>query len=403
MSKAYKIVLGILVLFIGTLYFLESRIPNLVDWSETYSTRDKIPFGTYVFYEHIKNKAEVQPIRKSPYEFLSDTTVSGTYIIINDYEDMGETAQKEVLEWVSKGNTFFVSSLYSRFFKDDSLKMDYGYTRLDKKIINHPIYNFSNPKLQAIEGYTYDRDAGMRYFSSFDTINDTALGTVQLIDSQSNQNLEEINFIEIPYGKGRLLLHSSPKAFTNYFLLKKQNHEYAERILAYFDLDKPIYYDVSYDVNYGEGEGYISSPLYVILENKYLKRSYYWVLIGVVLFILFEGKRKQKVIPVIKPPQNRSYEFIQTISGLYWKEKNHTHIAHKQIKQFIDFLKKDWRISLQSVNHDKIVQLSDMSGLSEDEVKALIQLIKRLQTKTSVEKAELQELHNRIYNFKRDL
>src|SRR5699024_3622646 len=142
-------------------------------------------------------------------------------------------------------------------------------------------YEFYNEKLKTNSSYIFDRNTTVNFFEEIDTLQQTALGKINI---QKNQ--EEINFLKIPYGKGKLLLHTSPETFSNYFLLKENNHEYAEKILAYLDLEKTLNYDVYHDRNYNFPK-YYDSPLYVILGNKYLKCGYYFVLIRGFLFIFF--------------------------------------------------------------------------------------------------------------------
>src|SRR5699024_3525281 len=103
-------------------------------------------------------------------------------------------------------------------------------------------------------------------------------------------------------------------AFSNFFMLTKHNYAYAEKAMAYLNLKGKVCYDVSHDRAFTT---YYTSPLYVFLGNKYLKWGYYFILIGAILFIIFEGKRKQKAIKVIPPLRNKTYDYTRTIAGMY--------------------------------------------------------------------------------------
>ena len=53
MNKTLKIYIVFLVLLIVAIAFLNSKAPKPIDWSSTYSIKDKIPMGMYVFNKEI--------------------------------------------------------------------------------------------------------------------------------------------------------------------------------------------------------------------------------------------------------------------------------------------------------------------------------------------------------------
>ena len=65
------------------------------------------------------------------------------------------------------------------------------------------------------------------YFSKLDSSITTVLG-YQKFDS-----IKRINFVKIAHGFGTIYLHLQPIVFTNYHLLKKDNHKYASAVFSY--------------------------------------------------------------------------------------------------------------------------------------------------------------------------
>src|SRR5690625_2929256 len=402
MSKGYKMLLIGLILLLSLVIFLEAGAPDPVDWRKTYSTEDKIPFGTYIFFKTLEEQAnELQIIPKQPLEFIEDSTVYGTYMFMYEGVNFSESAQEKFLKWVEKVNTLVLSAEYSHIFDNDSLHLRFKYDIKGNDIINYPVFNFYNPELKNAEDFVFERDATLSYFNEIDSLNHLVLGWNNF--KNANQLLEpnEINFLKIPYGKGELLFHSSPQVFSNFFLLKNKNYEYLEKLFAYLDLENTIYYDVYLDPNFN-WKMFYSSPLYVILLNKYLKWGYYFLIIGAVLFILFEGKRKQKAIPVIPPLQNKSYEYIRSIAGLYLEQKNHAAIAHKKIEQFLDYIREHLRVAVKTIDQELINQLDELTEVSREEISQLFEEIRVLQEKSTVSKKELQSLNRRINRFKKN-
>src|SRR5690625_3883403 len=263
MLKSYKFFIGFLLFLLAVLIYFETSAPPPVNWQKTYSIKDKIPYGNYIFYQHLKNQSkDLKLVEKSPYELMKNDSITGSYIFINQNLVLGEETTALILNWIEKGNTLLISAEKSNFFNLDTLQTKQNN---EEYFFKNTTYEFYNEKLKTNSSYIFDRNTTVNFFEEIDTLQQTALGKINI---QKNQ--EEINFLKIPYGKGKLLLHTSPETFSNYFLLKENNHEYAEKILAYLDLEKTLNYDVYHDRNYNFPK-YYDSPLYVILGNKYLK------------------------------------------------------------------------------------------------------------------------------------
>ena len=51
--------------------------PKPINWRPSYTAVDKIPFGSYILFEEIKEvfkTSEVQKIQQDPFEFLKDNS-----------------------------------------------------------------------------------------------------------------------------------------------------------------------------------------------------------------------------------------------------------------------------------------------------------------------------------------
>jgi hypothetical protein len=46
--------------------------------------------------------------------------------------------------------------------------------------------------------------------------------------------------------------------------------------------------------------------------------------------MVFEAKRRQRIIPIIDVPQNTSVIFVKTIGQLYFNKKEHLTIAQRK-------------------------------------------------------------------------
>ena len=398
MGRSYKIILGALLVLLAMLIFLEANQKDPVNWYPSYSITDKIPQGTFVFYESLEKVAKVEQVNIPPFEFLEDTTTTGTYFFLNASVGIDAAELNKLLKWVEKGNTAVISASYISYPLLDTLKITNDQKIRKNGLENIPQYNFANKDLRSEKYYEFNRDHTLEYFDSLNGKQQKVLGIAKVKDDNSVQNDSLANFVESKFGEGRFLLHSSPQAFTNYFLLDGENFEYAEKFLAYLDLQETIYWDN----HYKNGKIIHTSPLYILLSNRYFKWAYYFVIIATILFIFFEGKRKQKSIPVVDPLRNQTYDYTRTIAGMYLDQKDYRTIAQKIRDQFFIFLQKEFKINVkEQKNYRQLIE--QQTKISSEEIDLLFDQIKALEVKPSVTKKDIEALNRLIIQFKKNM
>lgn len=395
MSKAYKITLGLLVVMLVMLTWLEANEPQEVNWYPSYSAADHIPLGTKVLFENLKEQdLDLKGVNVPPFEFLEDTTLTGTYFFLNNSLQIDQNELKRILKWVEKGNTaFFIAESFSENLLDTfNLKTEILVPQ--EGISSKPLLNLTHPTLKQQKSFIFNRETYQGVFSENDTLSRDVLGVTKL-QSDSTSQLK-MNFIRDTVGKGMVYLHLMPKAFSNYFLLDQHNAEYAELALAYIPVQKTLFWDHYYK----SGKSFYTSPLYLILSSKPLRWAYYFLLIGSVLFIIFEGKRKQRSIPVVPPLKNQTLDFTRTIAGLYLDRGDYKSIVSKKISLFLEYVRSRYRISTQEANEDFYQKLGALSENSVEDVEKLWQYMTRLEKAASISKEELLQLNKAIKGFK---
>jgi hypothetical protein len=237
------------------------------------------------------------------------------------------------------------------------LKMDSGYKLKDS------IYNWvANPKLGTTK-YKLNEGVGGTYFSKIDTLNTTVLG-YQSSDST------RINFIKVKYKGGEFYLHTQPTAFTNFHLLKDNHQEYAEKVLSY--LPKGNVYWFTKDQNRKEIS---DSPLRYIMSQPALKWAWYIFLFGMLVFMIFNAKRKQRIVPIIKPLPNTTVDFTKTIGNLYYQEGDHDNIINKKIIYFLEKIRNEYLIDTGKLDDEFIKKLQHKSGKDLGDIKKAVFLI----------------------------
>ncbi|MFV8226075.1 DUF4350 domain-containing protein [Christiangramia aquimixticola] len=394
MNKTYKIASALFLILVIGLTWLESSEPDPINWTPSYTSNDALPLGAKVFFKSWQDSREdeIVKLKVPPYEFLNDLSPNGTYFFLNDHIGFDDKELDHLLEWVSKGNTLFISAYGFGSNLQDTLNVELKSFINSKGFTSTQQLNLANPLLNTDRSFEFDQDLPAVYFSKIDTLNQTVLGFSSF---DVKKDAKKVNFIKSPFGKGEIYLHTVPQSFGNYFLLKDNNYAYAENLLAYFKND-----EILWDAYYKSGKSFFSSPLYILLNNRPLKWSYYFVLIGAVLFIIFEGKRKQRPIPVVEPLKNKSFEYTGTIANLYLEQQRYRELGLKKIMLFLEYIRLEYRLETQNPDKEFIQNLSARSGNDPITTEALFKQIKAYPEQQRHSKKDFMQLSERINSFK---
>ncbi len=104
-------------------------------------------------------------------------------------------------------------------------------------------------------------------------------------------------------------------------------------------------------------------------------------------FLLYYTKRRQRIIPVIKKPKNRTVDFAQQVGKNYYWKKETSVILRKKIVIFLELIRERTNLKFENGDslHDDIVYLSKLIGeKNEDLDKLFIKLIEIQRNKSDV-------------------
>ena len=395
MNKTSKVFFGFFLLLVVFLTYLEATEPEPVNWTPSYMSDDKIPLGSLVFYESWKStqKWDLEEVSIPPFEKLTDSLKNGTYFFLNNAAAFDTDELDILLNWTSKGNELFVSARNISPALLDTLQLETKVFIPKNDLSSKPELNFKNTALKNETGFKFTNEFSPLYFEQRDSSNIQVHG---LINIQGDEGNKQPNFISARFGEGTIYLHSTPEAFSNYFLLSQQNYEYAEKILAYINKGNPVFLDNYYKA----GKSFYASPLYLLLSQNQLKWAYYFLLAGCILFIVFEGKRKQRAIPIVNPLKNQSYEYAKTLGDLYLEEKEYAKLISQKINLFLEYIRINYRISTKNIDEEFYILLAAKSGNSIADGKKLFKKIQHFSTKKNAGKTDFLELAEAINNFK---
>ncbi len=398
MKKTLPILFIIVALIVTAAITIGIKSTKTVDWEESFNEKSNKPYGVSVFYKELHSlfkNHKVRTVYHQPDSYLQahsedsygDHVAEGSFVIIGNSDYLEDDSIDELLHFVDSGNTLFISDYYFTQKIHDTLSFDVEYIENLKDSISYQSLKHLNIKDIAI-----DRNEGDNYFANFDTINYKILG-------HSKIDYKHVNFIEVPFGEGKIYLHLEPKAFTNYNLLKEDRYKYAEGIISYLP-ENDVYFDSYTKIQTGyDGNVEKESNLSWFLEQLSFKWAWYTALIFGLLFMIFNAKRRQRVIKIIKPLQNTTVAFVKTISNLYFETQDHKNLIDKKITYFLERIRTDFNIDTSILNEEFIVKLASKTGKKKEDIKKLIDFINWLRTKNEFFEENLIKLNKLIEAF----
>jgi hypothetical protein len=402
MLKGNKKYIFILCLCLGSLIFIQVIAPKPIDWRLSYMEKDKIPYGTSALRTLLPKLFIGQKIsdEKLPlYNSLNENSKSATnYIIINQSFEPDKLDTRKLLAFVEQGNNAFIAANYFSGEFADTLKIKTdNYFDLDELKKNpaavSQLYspydttaiNFISPSLKNKKNYVFTKGIDNTYFNSFDTTKTTVLG---------NNIQDKINFIKIKWGKGNIFISTVPEVYTNYLFVNEQTCDYIYKSLSYLPVQEVIW-----DEHYKVGNVQRDSPLRVVFNSPALMTAYSVLLLSILLFIIIGVKRRQRIIPVVKPLPNTTLDFVEIVGTLYYQTGNHKNIADKKMTYFLEHIRTTFQVKTTMYDDVFINRITNLSGIERERIHALFYYFSDLSIKQSITQQELLKLNRLIETF----
>lgn len=360
MNKTFKLYGLIFIIVMAVLALLELSKSDVTDWRKNFDVNEKSPFGLYIFSKeanHLLND-KVKRTDLSPYDFYKTQKLKPHNILIIESKLDSESWNK-ILKNVEKGSDALVIAQSISDAVVDSL-------HLATKRIHYEESNllFLTDIKFAGDSLSIDKfPSGSGFYLI--TEKEEILGS-KVSDSKM------ANFIKVNHGKGHLYLHSEPLILTNYYLLKPGNEKYVQDVFSYLPDRETIWFSGD-NKNVAESR----SPLRFILANPPLRYAWWLLLGGLLLFIIFNAKRKQRIVPIIEPKKNKSIEFVKSIGNLYLQEGDFHDMMAKKAQYFLNRVRMDLLIDTKDLDEKFIHLLHLKTGKSVEKIREATELIKK--------------------------
>jgi len=383
--KIYLIAAGV-VLIIYIVAMLNR--PKDVDWSETLSNTDKIPFGTYILNHRLNDifpNAKITMYRQAIYNVIAEDSIrQSSYLIVCQGIEPSKADYDQLIAYMKKGNNVFIAADYfGRLFEknlDITTQYNFTFQKQDSPV------SLVDPALKPHQGFIFDKRIGNNYFSKIDTSKAAVIG---------ENNDHKANFVKYNFGSGNLYLLCNPKVFSNYNLLNAKGRDYAQTVLSFLKNTPRLVVDEYYTQGNGEEE----SPMRVFLRNPVLQWAYYIAMFSLLAFVLFELKRRQRIIPVIEPLQNSTLDFVTVVGQVYYEHRDNANIAQKKITYLLSWLRDQYQLQTAALDDEFIEKLSAKLNIELSVVRELVDYIRYINVQQKVTDRELIQLNKLIEDF----
>lgn len=219
---------------------------------------------------------------------------------------------------------------------------------------------------------------------------------------------DKINYFRIKIGSGYLYINTQPLAFTNIHMLNEKNMQYAREVFADIP-DGKIYWDEENRTmdrikreknNPGMPD---EGPLEFILSEPALRKAWYVLLAGLLLYLIFGARRKQRVIPILERKDNTSIEYAEVISQLFLEQTDHTKLVSLKTELFRSFVRDRFNIKITdetTIDDNRLIlNLSTRTNVPADLIRSILKEEILLRSHTVIDTYMMLSYHRKLEEF----
>ncbi|RRD02925.1 DUF4350 domain-containing protein [Prevotella sp. OH937_COT-195] len=414
-SKIFVFVIAVLLV---VAVLIELSVPKRFNWKTSFDHESEQPFGCKLFdslaVKSMKNGYSVR--RTTYYQLLKDSVNTPLSVIdIHDnYYEKPDLEIKSMLDFVARGNKVLIAT---HNFSDDLL--DSLHLVMDEKFFYS--YSFGHGLISSRETLLWDEDSMYdgKYYNVYSGIDGAAfkLGKDTMLSSYINDDMypdtiydyddeeesaKQLGYTDVviretseewetmawksveneimpivmkrKWGRGEIVVCSTPLMLTNYGIMDGENVGYVYRLLNSIS-DNPVIRLVDTEPE----ESHVSqSPMRFFLANPPLRWATYMALTTLLLFMFFTARRRQRAIPVIKKAENNQLEFTKLIGTLYYQEGVHGDLVRKKYMFFAEQLRREMQVDIDNDAEDteNFNTIARHTGMEVADVTARIKTIR---------------------------
>ena len=371
------------------------------NWKLSLDKNSKEPYGCYIAYQNLTDIFTNAVIKSNDNFFTrikkinqSNSRNKSLVISVTNQFNLSESDLDELMRYIMNGNSALI---LSNKFSDTLL----NYFSLQTKLIDTssslkyfmPLSEVTMPIdisfKDSIKSFNYKGIATNQYFDTL--INEDFDNTIEWIGridkTKRNNLLEYIN-------KGKIIIGHTPTALCNYFLLQQNNKQYYEYLLSHFSKNISEVYWISKLIqmpSLQERSNILNFPPFF--------KAFLVIVALLLLYTLFEAKRRQRIVENLPPVENASLEFVETVGQLYYNKGDHKNLAEKMILFYLENIRTKHNVTTRELNDALAKVLSHKLNHSEVETKSFISYLNYIRTQPTLVETDIQFLFQQLKKF----
>lgn len=344
-----------LLFFLLLVLSLEYHLPRQFVWVPTFSHTDKQPLGCALFDSllSVSLPQGYALTRETFYQLEKDSASRRGVLVVAGLLEGSKADVDALLRMAERGDkVMLVSTIFPQLL-EDTLHFYCTYSHFTSVAFQeYLVHNyFRRDTLRWIKDDCYAShsyqvyppflDSCLRSKDSFSCGKDS----LQMRPLAVKTSTGDVLAMACPWGKGEIILVSTPLLFTNYGVTDGNTVHYLFRLLSQMG-DLPIVRSEGYTRDTAQKQ---LSPFRYLLSHLPLRWALYLSMLTIVLFMCFTARRRQRAIPVVEAPKNRSLEFIELIGTLYFQRGNRADLVRKKYQFLTEELRREMYVDVEQL------------------------------------------------------
>lgn len=318
------------------------------NWDTTYDPNSCEPFGTVLldsfFSETLPGGYEM---RKTDIMTLAADTAHVHHLLFlpNDVEYISYSEFDELLDIVHRGSTVMIVDGGFDVWSDTlQYKVDWSETSyFNFKTFMRQLSINGKPLLDTLvwkgQG-AYPQDTAMVWSvlsaQTFFFAPTSDCEMSPLICTESGRS----SAVAIPFGKGKVVLVTNSLMFTNFGVLDSPSRKLVLRLMNEFGKNHVMRVCHNDEL---DRQGMFN----VIRRHPPLRTAWRIALVGVVLALIVNARRRQRAIPLLKKSRNVTLDFIRQHASLFRSHTDHASLVQRKYRAFAALLRRKWQVDVE--------------------------------------------------------
>lgn len=385
MSRKSVIALIVLVL---VFFIIQLRMPKKWDWTPTWSPADNNPFGCLLMDSVVKGSlphGRYKVARTTLWQLAHSRDSLSNVLWVTETATLDVSTTRIIRRMMARGQRVMIVAGETRFMAIDNTRYDRQWgiaIRMGDRFTVADVLNLrqSHTEMDTVAW----KDSLGHAVSKYQVLRPMTNNVIDLADGNEGKQWKPIitsrGYVvegdRDPYvyaarrrfGRGEIVVVAMPLIFTNYGMIEGETNEVVFRLLSEMS-DRPIVRIT--DRQSDETDGQVEqSPLRVVFKDPTLWWPFYMALAVLVLFFVFTARRRQRAIPVVRPPVNHTLEFTRLIGTLFYQRHDRNGLLRSKWELFANTVRQQADVDVEALDDDDHLfqVLSDRSGMSYEEV-----------------------------------